>query len=67
MFNGNGDPRPPARRRPAWRIHYPNLSFTRAPVSKAEVALWPPWTDIPVEDLDWEAFDAFGYPRGGGQ
>jgi|HubBroStandDraft_4_1064222.scaffolds.fasta_scaffold2063844_1 hypothetical protein len=63
----HGDaPRPAARPRHKRRIHYPNLSPSRPPHVEADLALWPAWTNIPVEELDWEAFEVLGYPRAGG-
>jgi hypothetical protein len=54
--------RPPARPRQKRRTHYPDLSFARTPQVEAEVAFWPAWTNIPVEELDWDVFEALGYP-----
>jgi hypothetical protein len=43
------------------RLHYPNLSPTRAPLTEADVALWPAWTRLSVEDINLDAFDDDGY------
>jgi hypothetical protein len=44
------------------RVHYPNLSPTRVPEVEADVALWPGWTKLSVEDLDLDMFDDYGNP-----
>lgn len=38
-----------------------NPSRTRAPLVEADVDLWPAWTKLPVEHLNYELFDARGY------
>lgn len=51
------------------RVHYPNLSPTRAPSVAADAALWPDWTKLRVEVLPYEEFDDDGNPvrQEGGQ
>ena len=47
------------------RVRYPNLSPTRAPAVAADAALWPHWTKLRVEEIDYDAFDDDGYQIGG--
>lgn len=42
------------------RLRYPNLSPTRCPVTPADVALWPAWTEYGPWNLD--DFDDDGNP-----
>lgn len=46
------------------RLHYPNLSPTRPPAVAADAALWPAWTDAPVEVMDLDDFDDHGFHLG---
>jgi hypothetical protein len=65
--NGNGDaPHPAARPRQPRRTNVPNLSPTRPPQEPADQDFWPNWSNVPVELLDWDMFDADGFPILGG-
>jgi hypothetical protein len=44
------------------RARHRNLSPTRAPLVAADVALWPSWTKLSVEELDLDGFDDKGHP-----
>lgn len=46
--------------RPPRRTRYPDLSPTRAPTIAADLALWPAWTDRPIDRLGLILLDEDG-------